>query len=432
MTESERIKMNNNPDTPSLGDRSVAGNLDFPRSGRRFAAHVLGIALAALVGPATVREGRADDPPESIGMAASKPAEGPYVETPRGFMVPYTMSIPGTKATFEMVPIPGGVFKMGSPADEEGREANEGPTFDVRVEPFWMGKYEITWSEYKEYMRLYRIFKQFKSKSIRPVTDANRNLAITAPTELYDPSFTFEKGEDPRQPAVTMTQYAAKQYTKWLSAVTRHQYRLPRESEWEYACRAGGSTPFSFGDDPSQLGEYAWYFENSDETTHPVGGKKANAWGLHDMHGNVAEWTVDQMLEDGYQRFGGKKSPLSADDAVVWPTTLFPRVARGGHWDDMAEGCRSAARLGSNDPDWKDEDPNIPLSPWWFTSDPARGVGFRIVRSLETMSDERIRKYWEPDTEDILADVDARLLEGRGVVGIVDPDLPAAARQLDK
>jgi formylglycine-generating enzyme required for sulfatase activity len=245
---------------------------------------------------------------------------------------------------------------------------------------------------------------------------------------LYDPSFTFEKGENPRQPAVTMTQHSAKQYTKWLSRISGHQYRLPSEAEWEHACRAGTTTAYSFGDDPSELGEYAWYYDNSDETTHPVGKKKPNPWGLYDIHGNVAEWVLDELLEDGYQSLAGKRH--TAAEAIVWPKQLYPRVVRGGHWDDFAPACRSAARLGSNDPEWKAEDPNIPLSPWWFTSDPARGVGFRIVRSLDEMPRAEMARYWEADVDEVREDVLNRLQEGRGALGLVDPALPAAIQQL--
>jgi len=365
---------------------------------------------------------------EIPGLVKEKPSEGRFVETDQGYMVAYTVAIPGTEVAFEMIPIPGGVIRLGSPDSEAGREASEGPQFEVELAPYWMGKYEVTWSEYKEYMDLYGIFKEFESESIRPVTDGNRVDAITAPTELYDPSFTFAKGEHPRQPAVTMTQYAAKQYTKWLSAITSQSIRLPTEAEWEHACRAGTTTAYSFGDDPAQLGEYAWYFENSSETTHPVGEKKPNPWGLYDIHGNVSEWVLDQMLDDGYGRFAGKR--VSAAEAVVWPNKLFPRVVRGGNWDSMAAACRSASRLGSHDPKWKSKDPNLPLSPWWFTSDPARGVGFRVVRPLEPVSREMMAKYWEPDIDEIKESVDMRLEEGRGVLGIVDKDLPEAIQKL--
>jgi formylglycine-generating enzyme len=371
---------------------------------------------------------------EIPGLQSTKPESGPFVKTPpgytpQGYLVPYTMKIPGTDAEFEMVPVPGGVLRMGSPETEAGRKPQEGPTFEVEIAPYWIGKYEVTWSEYKAYMSLYSTFKEFQFRSLRKVTDENRGDAITAPTELYEPTFTFEKGENPRQPAVTMTQYAAKQYTKWLSAITGQRYRLPTEAEWEYACRAGTRTAYSFGDDREPLGEYAWYYDNSDETTHPVGQKKPNPWGLYDMHGNVAEWVLDQLLESGYEQFAGKK--VSAAEAVVWPTILFPRVVRGGHWDDTADALRSAARLGSNDPEWKSADPNIPLSPWWFTSDPARGVGFRLVRPLERIPDELLAKVWEADVEDIREDVNNRLEEGRGVLGLVDPSLPQAIEELN-
>jgi formylglycine-generating enzyme required for sulfatase activity len=298
----------------------------------------------------------------------------------------------------------------------------------VEVEPFWMGKYEVTWAEYKEFMSLYGVFKQFQIKRIRPVNDVNRVDAITAPTELYDPTFTFEHGEDPRQPAVTMTQYAARQYTKWLSAVTGHFYRLPSEAEWMHAARGGAPTAYHFGDDPKELGDYAWFEGNADGTTHRVGEKKPNQYGLYDLHGNVAEWVIDELLDDGYQRFAGKK--VKAADAIVWPVKPYPRVVKGGHWDDPADRLRIAARLGSHDEEWKSEDPNLPLSPWWFTSDPARGVGFRLFRPLHEPQRDMKLKFWEADAEDIQADVEARLLEGRGVLGLVDPELPAAILKL--
>lgn len=365
----------------------------------------------------------ADDLP---GMAKERPAEGPSVQTEGGWMVPYDTIIPGTQVTFRMIPIPGGKYRMGSPEGETGRNPDEGPLRDVTVEPFWMGQFEVTWSEYKLYMELYRSLKEFQTRKLRPVTDANKVDAVTAPTPLYEPDFTFEYGENPRQPAVSMTQYAAKQYTKWLSAITAQQFRLPTEAEWEYAGRAGTSTAFSFGDNASDLNDYAWFADNTMKSgTRPVGQKKPNAFGLFDMHGNAAEWVLD-----GYGPYKAADQPLNAHVDWVRTDKPDPRVVRGGSWEFPAEQCRSAARLGSDDKAWKEYDPNLPKSPWWYTTDPARGVGFRLLRPLKAVPRESMEQFWEIDAEDIQYDVDDRLSEGRGVLGIVDKDLPQAVLDL--
>jgi sulfatase modifying factor 1 len=298
------------------------------------------------------------DAPDVIGLVAEKPAEGRFVETDRGFMVPYKMTIPGTDVEFEMVPIPGGKFTMGSPDSEEDRGDDEGPQIEVEMAPFWMSKYELTWSEYKLYMDLVDTFIGFIGYRLRPVTDDNKFDAVSAPSNLYDPSMTFDKGEDPRQPAVTMTAYAAKQYTKWLSKLTGVIHRLPSEAEWEYACRAGTSTAYHFGDDPADLGDHAWYADNSDETTHPVGEKNPNAWDLYDMYGNVAELVLDEYREDAYGELEGKT--VAAADAIAWPADYDFRVYRGGSFDEFEDGCRSAVRKATEGDEWKTEDPNEP------------------------------------------------------------------------
>ncbi|MEZ6066064.1 MAG: SUMF1/EgtB/PvdO family nonheme iron enzyme [Planctomycetaceae bacterium] len=368
----------------------------------------------------------------AIGLVSEQPAEGRSIKTDRGYMVPYTVTIPGTDVSFEMVPIPGGTFQLGSAENEPGHQPDEGPQVEVRVEPFWMARTEVTWAEYRQYMRLYQYFKRFESAQMRVVTDENRIDAITAPTELYEPSFTFEYGDAPELPAVTMTQIAAKHYSKWMSRVTGQQFRLPSEAEWEYACRAGTTTAYSFGDDPELLKEFGWFRANSDDGgQHPVAQLKPNPWGLYDMHGNVAEWVLDAYSEEGHKWLAGQKG-LTALETIGKPEEAWPRIVKGGGWDSKPEDCRSAARLASIDPDWKANDPNLPLSPWWFTDDPARMVGFRLVRSLNEVPREEMEPYWRIDTEDIAGDVEYRLEEGRGVLGIVDEQLPAAMKQLDE
>ncbi|WZU47994.1 SUMF1/EgtB/PvdO family nonheme iron enzyme [Stieleria varia] len=366
------------------------------------------------------------------GISKEKPASGPSVKVAEGYMVPYSIKVPGTDVTVEMIPVPGGEFMMGSPESEEGHREDEGPQVKVVVEPMWVAKTEVTWELYKEYMKLYGIFKDFESKKIRPITDENKVDAITAPTELYDPSFTYEYGEEPQQPAVTMTQYAAQQFTKWISLVSGTQYRLPTEAEWEYAARGGTSTAYSWGNASDNIEDYAYLFDNSDEGAGFVGTKKPNPFGLHDMHGNAAEWTVNAYTENGYADFADKQ-PIAAVDMVKWPETAFPSVVRGGSWwDEEKEALRSAARLASNDEDWKEEDPNFPLSPWWFTSDPARGVGMRIFRSYKELPREKITKFWEASADDVKGDVQLRIEGGRGGLGLVDKELPAAIEKLQK
>lgn len=375
---------------------------------------------------------RAETPKSVQGMSDTKPAEGPFVETDDGFMIPYTLTIPGSKISVEMLPVPGGAFKMGSSSESEDHGEDEGPQVAVEVGPMWVAKYETSWAEYKLYMSMYALFKTLESDGLRTVNEANAVDAVTAPTELYDPSFTFEFGQDAQLPAVTMTQYAAKQYTKWLSKLTGNQYRLPSEAEWEYACRAGSESAFHFGDDAAELGEYAWYGDNSDEQPHKVGLKKPNAFGLHDMHGNVMEWVIDGYAEDGYSSLSGKTEPLTLMDSIRWPDSAENRVVRGGSWQDDAERLRSAARIGSADEDWKAEDPNVPLSPWWYTDDPARGVGFRIFRSFQPIDDELMVKFWEVDHDDIEFDVRSRITRGRGIKSVVDPTLAEAIEKANQ
>lgn len=389
---------------------------------------LLGLCLSLSLGASLVT---AETTGSQVGYADTKPAEGPSVEVDGKFMVPYTVTIPGSDISFEMIPVPGGNYKMGSPEDEADRGDDEGPQIEVNVDPMWVAKTEVTWEQYKEFMELYAIFKEFESQGQRTVDESNRVDAITAPTELYDPSFTFEYGEEPDQPAVTMTQYSAQQYTKWLSLVTGQQYRLPTEAEWEYAARAGATTAYGWGDDIDGIEDYAWFFDNADLGPLAVGTKKPNAFGLHDMFGNAAELTINEYTEDGYAAYD-KGKPVNATEMFNWPVESPQCVARGGSWEMDAEQLRCAARLASDDEEWKDEDPNFPKSPWWFTSDPARGVGFRLFRSSTPLDKETITKFWETSSEEVLADVDSRLIGGRGGLGLVDKSLPKAIKELQE
>lgn len=391
----------------------------------RTSALSIAAATAALLVLGTGRASTADESALPQGLVKDQPSSGMWVETEQGFMVPYTAKIPGTEIEYQMVPVPGGTLTMGSAGEEAGRGEDEGPQRKIKIEPFWIGKHEVTWKEYRHFMETYNLFKKFETNGVRKVEDDNKTDAVTIPTPLYDPSFTFVLGEEPDQPAVTMSHFAARQYTKWLSLMSQHVYRLPTEAEWEYAARAGTDTAYFFGDDPEQIGEYAWYYDNADESYHEVGTKQPNPWGIHDIYGNVAELVLDQYKEDAYQ--GSDDKELSSSEAVVWTTKMFPHVIRGGSFYDDPEKLRSAARGQTED--WRMEDPNLPRSPWWFTDEPALAVGFRLVRPLEKPNAEQLAKVWETDNEVLQMAVEDRLSEGRGVLGLVDPELPKAAAE---
>ena len=292
---------------------------------------------------------------------------------------PYTQEITGTSLKFDMVAIPGGEFKMGSPENEAGRLPDEGPQHQVKIDPFWMGKYEVTWDIFEPFV--YKHFEQRQSTG-----QVNQQVdAVTRPTKPYL-DMTFGMGKV-GFPAIAMTQYSAIQFCKWLYTRTGVFYRLPTEAEWEYACRAGTTAPYSLQEGASGLGEYAWYKANSDDKTHPVGTKKPNPWGLFDMHGNVAEWTIDQYSPDVYKQFKSK----AALNPVLKPEKLYPLSVRGGSYTDGVEKLRSASRLAST-PNWKRIDPQIPKSNWWFPEAPF--IGMRLVRPLNPPSKEEIEQYY--------------------------------------
>lgn len=282
----------------------------------------------------------------------------------------YTETIPGSTVKFDMVPIPGGTFLMGSPESEPGRQANEGPQHPVTVRPFWMGKLEVTWDEYDLYWKQEEGAKRDKQTLEDKAADA-----VSRPTPPYADE-TFGHGRE-GHPVICITHHAAMEYCRWLSLKTRKTYRLPTEAEWEYAARAGTKTAYFFGDDPKPLGDYAWYAANAEDVTHEVGKKKPNPWGLYDIYGNVAEWCLD-TYKDCYATFPIDKPTLSP--VLIPNADRFPHVARGGSWADEPNRLRSAARRGS-DKTWIKRDPQRPQSIWWLTD--AEFIGFRIVRPVE-------------------------------------------------
>lgn len=299
-------------------------------------------------------------PGSSVGQAKGK---YPIVEDNKLFNFTEKLS---PRVSFDMIAIPGGTYMMGSPEGEADREPDEGPQHPVTIKPFWMGKCETTWDEYD----LYWIKRQDEKKSEEPKDKAAD--AVTKPTNPYADE-TFGHGRD-MQPALCMTHHAAMHYCEWLSAKTGKRYRLPTEAEWEWACRAGTTTPFFWGSDDSKVGEYAWFADNSEDKTHVVAKKKPNPWGLHDICGNVAEWCVDYYQPDFYAKF-------PVDMPTLMPVNLprpyrYPYVVRGGSWAQGPNRCRSASRNFS-DREWLRRDPQSPQSIWWMTD--ADFVGFRVV-----------------------------------------------------
>ena len=316
-------------------------------------------------------------------------------------------------AKYKMIALKGGEFVMGSPEGEhENRTDDEGPQKKVKIEPFWIGQTEIPWALYKPFYEngIARnkdgsLLASDKDKEVtvrgrqrkKAVKDAlargdSSNIVdvVSQPTPQYHDMFgSGEHASELNYPAMCTTHHAASKFCQWLSAQTGHFYRLPTEAEWEYACRAGTTTAFHFGDDIAKLDEYAWHGDNSEFTYYPVGTKKPNPWGLYDMHGNVGEWVLDGFSE-GYRN--------TIKDGAVNPwnisLTRYPRIVKGGSWDQNPDECRSAARAQSVK-DWKDTDPQVPKSIWYHTD--GQFIGFRIVRPLKTPTAEEMHVYWNTD-----------------------------------
>ncbi|MDC0300285.1 formylglycine-generating enzyme family protein [Verrucomicrobia bacterium] len=216
------------------------------------------------------------------------------------------ITIPGLN--LELMPIPVGTFVMGSPNDQEGRDDGIGPRSTVTItKPFWLGKTEVTQSQWKAVMG--NNPSRFKGDDL-PVEQVSWNDAVAFCEKLNEVARdTLPDG---------------------------YHYTLPTEAQWEYACRAGTTTRFYYGDDDNQLGNYAWYYDNSSLKTHPVAEKLPNGWGLYDIHGNVWEWCLDWYGDYQGGSITDPQGPQSGPD----------RVNRGGCWRDGARYCRSVFRYG--------------------------------------------------------------------------------------
>jgi len=225
----------------------------------------------------------------------------------------------GDKVTLKLVQIPAGKFMMGSPKDEKDRQDNEGlppgkwvngnPQIEVTIsKPFYLGVTHVTVGQYAQFM------KDTGQKHEEP---------------------GFKQTGD--HPVVNVSWDDAQAFCQWLSKKSGKTVVLPTEAQWEYACRAGTKTRFSFGDKDDDLGDYGWYEDNSkdkgERMTHPVAQKKPNAWGLYDMHGNAWEWCSDSYAE--YTGSGHDSTGTKHGGSRVW---------RGGSWNTFPWVCRSASR----------------------------------------------------------------------------------------
>lgn len=370
------------------------------------------IAALLLLAGSLHADDDATSPRLPSGIVDAKPNFGRSIKVSENqWMVSYRETI-ADGLSFEMVPVPGGRARIGSPAVEAGRRSDEGPQFEIDLAPFWIGATEVSWTEYSMYQATYKKFKQSKAAK-NPDEQVD---SVSAPTPIYEISFVMEFG-GVAHPAVTMTHFGAMQYSKWLTLTSGNQYRLPTEVEWEHACRAGSDTMYSCGNNSDALREYARFDHVANAVAEgplPVGSLKPNAFGIYDMHGNVAEWVIDQYSADAYQQLNA--GDRTAKTVAIFGSDMYPHVIRGGGWMDPATAVRSAARIASSAA-LSEFDPDLPPSPHWHASDEARNIGFRVVRSLKPESVETIARFWNPG-EDLALDIEELVSSGRGAIGV--------------
>jgi formylglycine-generating enzyme len=298
----------------------------------------------------------------------------------------YTETIPNSAVSFNMRAIPGGTFKIGSPASEPFRKDDEGPSAEVQLDKFFMAEIEVSWDEYLAfYVQTAAEGRSTDTEGLR-TKNTSETDAISGATPPYgQPDQGWGRG---KRPAISFSYHAAETYCKWLSKVTGKTYRLPTEAEWEYACRAGSSGPYFFAGDPKKfektglkaklskndttvINSYVIYRANSPTKTQPPEKVKPNPFGLKNMLGNVAEFCSDWYQTDTYSKYQGLvKNPKG-------PSEGTEHVIRGGSFMNTAGALRSAARDYTKTEAWLKTDPQMPKSIWWYSD--CFNVGFRVV-----------------------------------------------------
>ena len=355
-----------------------------------FLTALLVVSLAGCTASSEVAEEPADRPSETEVTDRVTETDPNFTE--------FSAEIPSTNQSIDMVPIEGGNFMMGP---------YNGTQHEVKVDPFWMSKYEISWNLYNLfaeeslenirrdlYKVLYDVDIEADAVASATLTDEVLELlreaeipadVISLPSPAYG-DMSGGMGTD-GFPAINMTHYAAFMFTKWLTVKTGEFYRLPTEAEWEFACRAGSTDHYEPPTD-DELDRYAWHRGNSDRRYHRIDSKEPNAFGLYNMLGNVAEYTLDQYHENYF----GQLDEEPAVNPMFVPTELYPRAVRGGSWMDNPDMASCLQRRGTN-PNWKRDDPQLPKSMWWHTN--AYFVGFRIVKPQDQPETvEEMEQYW--------------------------------------
>jgi formylglycine-generating enzyme required for sulfatase activity len=309
--------------------------------------------------------------------------------TPIAAFENFTEQIPGSAVSFNMVAIPGGTFRMGSPENEPFGKSDETPVRTVSLSPFFMSEVEVTWDMY------WAFYAKTMSEGRTPpaAVFANNSRpdvdAVSGPTSPFgSPDQGWGGGS---RPAITMTHYAAQTFCQWLSLATGKKYRLPTEAEWEYAARGGTETPYFFEGSPKAFSDklfrrtffsadvapisaYVVYANSSKNRTQEPSTVKANPFGLKNMLGNVMEYCADRYDPQAYKKTGESVHNPVATEGEEW-------VVRGGYYASDASDVRCAARDCTKHEKWLKTDPQQPKSIWWYSD--VRGIGFRIVCEKE-------------------------------------------------